>query len=129
MRVPWMRVLKSLPTSPRYARVELLAQEGGDVLGADGVDGGADQVVVQGRQVVTAFEDDVGGVLDLRKTPVVAGAELGGRRAEAAREAVELAVQRQRLQVIRDLLCPREVVDLDERIVEELVADPMPLQP
>src|ERR1051325_370855 len=111
------------------ARVELLAQEGGDVLGADGVDGGADQVVVEGSQVLAALEDDVGGVLDLHDAPVVAGRELGGRRAELVREAVELAMQGQRLQPVGDLLRSREVVDVDERVVEELVADVVPLQP
>lgn len=86
-------------------------------------------MVVQRRQVVTALENDVGGVLDLHEAPVVAARELGGRRAELAGEAIELAVQGLRLEAVGDLLRAGEVVDVDERVVDELEADLEPLQP
>lgn len=57
------------------ACIELLAEEGGDLLGTDGVHGGADQRVVEGGQVLGPFEYDVGGVLHL-----VEWAHVGTRR-------------------------------------------------
>jgi hypothetical protein len=110
------------------ARIELPAQEGGDVLGTDEVNGAADQVIVKGSQVVATLEDDVGGVLDLHDAPVIAGRERGGRRAELANEVVELAVQRGGFQPDRDPLGEREVIDADEGVVHELIANPEPLQ-
>lgn len=99
------------------------------MFGADGVDRGAHQVVVEGREVFAALEYDVGGVLELHEAPVVAGRELGGGRTEMAGIPVELAVEGLGFQPVGDPLGQLEVLDLDERVVDEPVADLQPVQP
>lgn len=114
---PGVEVLADLA---EVARIQLLAQEGGHVLGANHVDGRADEVVVEGTQILLALEDDVRGILDLHEAPVIAGRELASRGAERAGEALQLPVQRLGLQAVGDLPGPSEVLDLEEGVVRPL---------
>src|SRR3954464_12309582 len=47
------------------------AEERGDVGESDRMDGRAEQMVVEGGQIVSAAEDDVGGVFGLGDAPAV----------------------------------------------------------
>jgi hypothetical protein len=51
--------------------VQLLAQKRGDVVGLDRVNGGPNQIPVDGLQVGLPMKHDVGGVFGLIQTPVV----------------------------------------------------------
>jgi hypothetical protein len=48
-------------------------EEGGDILGLDGADGGPNEGLVEGLEVLRALEDDVGGVLVLMDAPADPG--------------------------------------------------------
>ena len=55
---------------------EPAAKEGGDAVWLDAVDGGADEVFVDGVEVALAAKEDVGCVFDLHQAPVVARLEV-----------------------------------------------------
>src|SRR3990172_5814836 len=64
--------------------VELAAQERGDVVGLDGVNGGSGEIVVNGGQVGLPLEDHIGGVLGLVHTPIINDSEMLEDRTETA---------------------------------------------
>lgn len=72
------------------AGVELLAEKGGDVLDPNGMDGGADEVIVKRCQVLLSAKGEIGGVLHLHQAPMIAGGELRSGRAELRGVAIQL---------------------------------------
>lgn len=113
---------------PLVERTQLAAQEGGDVIGLHGVDGGAGQMPVERLQVLAAAEEQIGGELDLIQAPVVAHLELPDHRAIAPSPLVQLAMQLLHRPVVSDLLSALEVLDLHEGVVEPGVDDLFSLQ-
>ncbi len=67
-------------------RHQLLAQEGGDVVRLDGVDGGAAEVLIDGLKIGLFAEYDVGRVFALVHAPVIV-------RSEGAMDRTETAAQ------------------------------------
>ena len=63
--------VEAVPQFVLIIPVQLLAQERGHMLGFDGMDGGARQVLIEGLQVRLAAEDDIGRLLGLIQAPVV----------------------------------------------------------
>ena len=72
---------------------EFLAQEGGDVIGLDGVDCRAAEVLIDRFEVGLLAEDDIGRVFTLVHAPVISHAEGTMNGTEATREHVQPAVQ------------------------------------
>ena len=68
--------------------VQLPAQEGGDILRFDGVNGGADDLIVQDPQVGLSLENNVGGIFHLHGAPVIGEAVLLKDRAVFLGEAI-----------------------------------------
>ena len=54
---------------------ELAPEEGGDIIGLNGVYGGADNGLVERLKLGLFLENDIGGEFHLHEAPVVAGAE------------------------------------------------------
>ena len=98
-------------------RAEWAAQKRRDVLGLDSVDGRARQILVKGSELVAAAEQDVGGELDLRETPVVSRAEHLDDRAEALREIIQLRVQPADVELLGQLLSFGEILEFDKAVV------------
>ncbi len=105
------------------AGVQLAAQERGDVVGLDGVDGRPGQVAVNGRQIRLPPENDVGGVLTLVHAPVVSHPKIPMNRTEAERHFVQPTVQSLDLQSVGDLLRTRPIGEIHERLVDQLEVD------
>src|SRR5437867_2683334 len=72
--------------------VELFAKEGGDIVGFDGVDDRAQNVIVDGLQVALAVKNDVGGILDDVEAPMAGFVDLFEGGAVNSGEAVQLAM-------------------------------------
>ena len=114
---------------PLVVAVEPAPQERRDMLGLDCVDGGSDERLVQGSQVVLALEDDVGGVFHLHETPVVARAEALNYGAEHPGEADQPVMKAVDSEGIGKFLRPAEILDVDEDVVREGEAATAFLQP
>jgi len=97
---------------------EFAAEKGGDIGGLDGVDGGVDQRVVEGAQVLLPMEDEVRGLLDLPQAPVIGGAKPRRDRATARGHTVEGAMEPVDREGIRQGLGLGIVAQGAERIVE-----------
>jgi len=69
------------------------AQEGGDVFGLDGVDGGAREVLVEGQEVGAFLEEEIDGVFELRDAPVDAAGEGGQGGAIVCDDPIQFAVE------------------------------------
>jgi hypothetical protein len=95
------------------------AEEGGDILGLDGVDGGPNEGLVEGLEVLLALEDDVGGVLGLVDAPVDPGGEVAQHGAEAPSQPVEAAMELFDPDLVGQDLGPGKVGDVDEGVVDE----------
>lgn len=104
-------------------RHEFLAQEGGDVIGLDGVDGGAAEVLIQGLEIGLFAEHDVGRVLALVHAPEIVPAQAAMDGTEAAGELVQLAMQLLDAQIVGDPLRPLPVGNTGEGIVQQRVID------
>src|SRR5579875_2535161 len=113
---------------PLVERAELATQEGGEVVGLGGVDGGAREMAINRLQVFTAAEDQVGRELDLIQTPVIAHLERADHRTIALRPLVQLAVQPRHRPGVSDFLRALEIFDLDESVVPSGVADLLALE-
>ena len=118
-----MRMLKRLPISPWYLSVQFAAQERGDPLGLDRVDGRPDQVAIDGRQIRLPPENDVGGVLALVHAPVVGHTKILMDGTEAPGHLVQPTMQSLDLQFVGDLLRPPPIRDIHEGIVDQLEVD------
>src|ERR1017187_6374237 len=80
--------------------VELLAQKRGDVIGLDRMDGGPDQVPVDGLQVRLPVKYDVRGVFGFAQTPVIGFLDLLENGTVPLSKFVQLAVQAEWLPAI-----------------------------
>src|SRR3954451_20427657 len=111
---------------PHFAfelRAELAAEKGCDVVGLDGVNSGAHQVLVYGLQVRLLAENDIGGVLALVCAPVISSCEIAINRTVPARELVQLSVDTFGCPSIGDPLGAWPVRDFDKGVVDEPIFD------
>ncbi len=108
--------------------MEFAAEKRADVVGFDGVDGGSREVVVNGSQICLSFEDRVGGVLGLVNTPMIGESKMLEDGTEAAGKLVQFPMKTSRLPAVGNRLSAFPIVDLDEGVVQQLVADPLALQ-
>jgi len=96
---------------------ELMAEEGGDMLGLDHVHGGAHDSLVERLELRLAAEDHVGGEFRLHEAPVVAGAKMRQYRAEALCPPVEVLVKRLGIETVGQALRLLPVADVDKGVV------------
>jgi hypothetical protein len=93
-----------------------VAEEGGDIVGLDCVNGRSEQVVVERSQIFCAAEDDVGGVLGLKDAPVIAAEGLEIRKVPRD-DGIEPRMQLLHHQPVGELLGFLPVVDRGECVV------------
>ena len=98
------------------------------MLGLDGRDGGARQVLREGLQVRLATENDIGRLLGLIQTPVVGGFQAGDHRTVALGERVQLLMNLLHSPVIGQALGLAPVGDRGEGMVEQSRVDMVPPQ-
>jgi len=105
------------------AAVEFTTEERGDILGFDRVNGGTDNFVIDQFKIAFLPEEDVRGVLDLHKAPVVVIDKMPKDRAIASDKMIQLAMKSFNIDIIGKLLSPIQIVNLDKDIVEHLETD------
>jgi len=108
---------------------ELSAEEGRHVGCLHGVDGGADDRLVERGEVSLPPKDDVGGVLDLHEAPVVAELQRLDDRAAEGGVVIKNAVELVDVEVIGEPLSCLEVLDVHEGVVDEAVGDAGLIEP
>ena len=108
--------------------VEISSEKRSDVVGFDGVGSGANQLIIKGREILLAFEHDVGGVFDLHEAPMVSVEELANDGAVASHGPVQKFVQAVGTHGIGELLGGCRIRDLDESVVEHFVVDAVLVQ-
>jgi len=106
---------------------QLAAQEGGHILGFDGMDGSPAQDLIEIRERVPTGKENVRGILHLHETPVILHAEspedwtiLGGK-------LVQGPMEQGHLPGISELLGAGKIGEHGEGIIRELVGDPLGL--
>ncbi len=97
---------------------EFAAEKGGDIGGLDRVDGGADQGLVEGAQVLLPVEDEVGGILHLHQAPVIGGSKARRDRATARGQTIKGGMQLVDREGVGERLRLGAVAEGAERIVE-----------
>lgn len=102
---------------------QLAAQERGDVVGFDGVDGRPRQVAIDGRQIRLPPENNVGSVLALIHAPVVSHTKIPMKRTKPACHSIQALVKPLDPQSVGGLLRPPPIRDIHEGIVNQLEVD------
>ena len=102
---------------------QFAAEEGSHMIRFHGVYGSAHQLPIDGCKVFLLLEDDVGGILGLHDGPVVGGGKVADDGTVLLDDVVELPVKAVRADGSSQLLGTFWVVDLDENVVEQGVAD------
>ena len=82
--------------------------------------------LVEQLEVLSLAEDDVGGVFDLHQRPMIGRTEVSQHGAAAMRQAIEEVMELAHVDLVGQRLCGREIVDLDESVVDEGVFDVAP---
>src|SRR3954454_17198268 len=116
----------NVETVPHFAfelGAEFAAENRCDVVGLDGVNSGARQVLVHSLQVRLFAENDIGGVLALVCAPVISSREIAINRTVPARELVQLSVDTFGCPSIGDPLGAWPVRDLNKGVVDEPIFD------
>jgi len=73
--------------------VQLFAQKGGDVVRLDRVDGGPNQVPIDGLQACLPVKHDVRGIFGFVQTPAIRFLDPFENRAVSAGEFIQLAME------------------------------------
>ena len=102
------------------AAVEFATEECGDILGFDRVNGGTDNFVIYQFKVALLPEDDIRGVLDLHKAPVVVIGKMPNDWAVVPNNLIKLAMKPFNIDIIGELLSRIKIVNLYKDIIEHL---------
>jgi hypothetical protein len=98
--------------------VKIPPQEGGDIVGLDGMDGRSDQFAIDGRKIALSFENNVRGVFGLHNAPVIAVLKMADHRTVQTGILIQYPVNAFYMEVVGQFLRPVKVVDVDKAIVE-----------
>jgi hypothetical protein len=120
--------IQAIPHLAFELRHELLAQEGGNVIRLDGVNGSAAEVLIQRLEIGLLAEHDVGRIFALVYTPVIVRTETAMNGTEAAGELVQLAMQLLDAQIVGERLRPLPVGDTGGCVVQQSKIDAAPAQ-
>ena len=105
------------------AAVEFTAEERGDILGFDRVNGGTDNFVIDQFKVAFLLEDYIGGIFDLHKTPMIVICEIANYRTVLPDEFIQPSMNTLGTDIIGKLLSLIKIVNLHKDIVEHLKID------
>jgi hypothetical protein len=92
------------------------------------VNGGPDEILVDGGQISLPSEDDIGGILGLVDAPMIDNSKMFGDWTETTGKLVQFPVQTARFPGVGDLLSPFPIADLAEGVIHNLAGDPLALQ-
>jgi hypothetical protein len=98
--------------------VKFSSQEGGDVVGLDGVYGRSDQFVVNRSKIVLTLENNVSGVFDLHDAPMVAILKILDDGTVAASIGIKYSVNAFDIDVVGQFLRLAKVFDVHKTVVE-----------
>lgn len=99
------------------------SQKRGDIVGFNGMGGGADQFVIKWSEVLLTFEYDVGGVFNLHEAPMVAIGELVDDGTVGFDGVVQQFVQTVWADGVGEFLSRRGIFDVNKGVVKHFVAD------
>ena len=102
------------------AAVEFAAEEGGDLVGPDRMNGGSDNLVIDGFQVILTLKEDVGGVFNLHKAPMVGVVKMADNRTIEPDNFVQMPMHAFDVDGIGQLLSLFKIVNANKHIVEQL---------
>src|SRR5438270_1463976 len=123
IRVPFDANVETVPHFAFEPGAELAAEKRCDVVGLDGVNSGARQVIVDSLQVRLFAENDIGGVLALVCAPVISSREIAINRTVPTRELVQLSMHALGCPSVGDPLGAWPVRDFDKGVVDEPIFD------
>jgi len=103
--------------------MKLSAEEGGDILRLDGVNGCSGEMGVYQLEILLALEDDIGCILSLHDAPVVSEIELFDDGAEALGKQIKPCMEDLDFERIREVLRLVKIRDLRKDIVHESKGD------
>ncbi len=103
--------------------VKLSSEEGCDVVRLDGVDGGAGQMPIDGLEIFSVLEDDIGCILSLHNAPVITQIEVFDDRAESFCKKIEPCVKQIDLEGIAEALSLTEIRYLGEGVIQDTMMD------
>jgi len=104
------------------------SQEGRYLLGFDGVDRGMDDRFIERAQIALVFENHIRGKLGLHQGPMIPGGEMPNDWTEHLCQLIQSAMEYFNLQVIGELLGLREILHLDEAILQKAIGETLPAQ-
>ena len=108
--------------------IEFPSQEGCYVLGFDGVDCGADDRFIERAQIALVFENHIRGKLGLHQGPMIPRGEMPDDWTEPFCHLIQSPMECFDLEVIGELLGPREILHLDETILQKTIGETLPVQ-
>ncbi len=85
--------VKIITGLPGEGRGKFASQEGGEIIGLDGLDGGTHDGLIEGLEIGLAAEDDIGCELHLHEAPVITSTKVTRDRTEALRPSVQTPMQ------------------------------------
>ncbi len=116
--VPFLTGRKLRAEFTVVTRMEAFAQKHGYVIRFDGVREGADQLLIDRAERFAVGEDEVRGVLGLHDAPMNAALKAGRCWTELSGVSIEQSMQTLDGKSIGQLPGLREVVDLDEGVLD-----------
>jgi hypothetical protein len=110
------------------AAVKFAAKECGDIPGLDRVNGCADNFIINRLKIALLVEDDISGVFDLHKTPVIAVDKVPNDRTVLPDDLIQLPMNAPDINVISEFLSLIKVVNLHKYIIKHLKNSLFPAQ-
>ena len=98
--------------------METSAQEGGDVVGLDCMNGRSDQFVIDGVKITLPLKDNVGGIFSLHDAPVIAILKKSDNRIVQAGIFVEYPVNAFDIDIVGQFLRLVKIFDTHKTVVE-----------
>jgi hypothetical protein len=125
---PFDSGMEVVPDLSLIGPMEFSSQEGCYLLGFDGVDRGMDDRFIERAQIALVFENHIRGKLGLHQGPMIPRGEMPNDWAEHLCQLIQSAMECFNLEVIRELLGLREILHLDEGIVQKAIGETLPAQ-
>ena len=109
--------VKVIPHFPLVVPVEFSAKKRCNIIGFNGMDGCADDVLIDGLEIRLAFEHDVCGTLYLHEAPIVSTGEMANHGAEFLSELIQVLLKFADVNMGGQFLCFGKVIDGEEAII------------
>jgi hypothetical protein len=125
---PFDSSMEIIPDLSLISPMKLPSQEGRYLLGFDGVDRGTDDCFIERTQIALVFEHHIRGKLDLHQGPMIPRGEMPDDGAEPFRHLIQSPMERFDLEAIGELLGLREILHLDEGILQKTIGKTFPAE-